>query len=83
MDHRDAARHVGFDIIDTRRCRCEEGLQQKREGGGELWNEVLNLLSSKILCCFLLLLFHHCCAPLRPPLPSFFTLARLSYIMYC
>ncbi|PRQ44864.1 hypothetical protein RchiOBHm_Chr3g0483911 [Rosa chinensis] len=22
--HRDAARHVGFDIIDTRRCCCEE-----------------------------------------------------------
>ncbi|PRQ25205.1 hypothetical protein RchiOBHm_Chr6g0281041 [Rosa chinensis] len=45
------------------------GLQQKREGGEELWNEVLNLLSSKILCCFLLMLFHPCCAPLRPPVP--------------
>ncbi|PRQ23818.1 hypothetical protein RchiOBHm_Chr6g0265591 [Rosa chinensis] len=66
-------RHVDFDIIDTRRCRCEEGLQQKRKGGEERWNEV----DGTLLCCFLLLVFP--CSVLCCILPLFYVSTAFLY----
>ncbi|PRQ60234.1 hypothetical protein RchiOBHm_Chr1g0378981 [Rosa chinensis] len=73
--HRDAARHVGFDIIDTRRCCCEEGCNRKEkvvESNG-MRSEPFVFQAA---CCFLLLVFFpRCCALLRPPV-VLFTLRR-------
>ncbi|PRQ32607.1 hypothetical protein RchiOBHm_Chr5g0048271 [Rosa chinensis] len=65
--HRDAAPHVGFDIIDTRRCRCEEGCNRKEkvvESNG-MRSEPFVFQAA---CCFLLLVFFPpCYAPLSSP----------------
>ncbi|PRQ37456.1 hypothetical protein RchiOBHm_Chr4g0402791 [Rosa chinensis] len=69
--HQDAAQHVGFDIIDTRRCRCEEGCNRKEkvvESNG-MRSEPFVFQAA---CCFLLLVvFPRCCAPLSSLFSSF------------